>query len=234
MAGLRIHAWTLLLFVLHPGISLAAGEPAIEGQVTIVDHDGRPVPHHDDVVIFLDELEHPAPAAIPADTAVIRQRNKRFDPEIMPILAGTTVEFPNDDTVFHNIFSLSKIQPFDLGLYQQGASRSVTFSRPGLVKVYCNIHPQMIAYILVLPNLHFTMTDARGRFILPDVPLGKATVRSWYPRSREQAERAVIVAEGGIQDLQLNFVESLRFEIHDEAISIRHKNKWGQEYPAEY
>ena len=233
-AWVGVGMWTALLLVVCLHMSWAAPGPAIEGRVTIVDREGKPKPRHDVAVVFLDELEHPTRFAVPTQHAAIRQTNKRFDPEVLPILVGTTVDFPNDDTIFHNVFSLSKARPFDLGIYAQGTSRSVTFSQPGLVKVYCNIHPQMIAYILVLSNPHFTATDLQGRFVLPDVPLGEATVRSWYPASREQPEQKVVVTAQGIQDLNLNIVESLRFEIREETIAIQHKNKWGQDYPAKY
>ena len=226
--------WMVLLRVGCPGVSRAAGGPAIDGRVTIVGRDGTPKSRHDGAVVFLDELEHPTRAAVPTAHAVIRQTNKRFDPEILPILAGTTVDFPNDDTIFHNVFSLSKTRPFDLGMYAQGSSRSVTFDEPGLVKIYCNIHPQMIAYILVLANPHFTMTDQQGRFVLPDLPLGEVIVRSWYPQSREQPERKVVVEPQGIHDLNLHVVESFQFEIREETVSIQHKNKWGQDYPSKY
>lgn len=233
-ARLGLGAWTVLLLLACPNVSRAAGGPAVEGRVTIVDREGKPKPRHDGVVVFLDELEHPTRFSVPTEHAAIRQKNKSFAPEILPIVVGTTVDFPNDDTIFHNVFSLSKAKPFDLGIYVQGTSKSVTFSQPGLVKVYCNIHPQMIAYILVLSNPHFTMTDQQGRFVLPDVPLGTVRVRSWYPRSREHPERTVIVAAQGIQDLNLSVVESLRLEIREETISIQHKDKWGQDYPAKY
>ena len=226
--------WTVLLLLVCPSVSGAAGGPTVEGTVTILDREGKPKPHHEGVVVFLDELGHPTDVPAPTTHATIRQKDKRFDPEILPIVVGTTVDFPNDDTVFHNVFSLSKAKPFDLGLYEQGASKSVTFDQPGLVKVYCNIHPNMVAYLLVLANPHLTMTDQGGHFAIPGVPLGAATVRSWYSRSREQPDRKVVVTVQGVQDLNFTVVEGLRLEIHEENVSIQHKNKLGQDYPAKY
>ena len=224
----------LALVLLCPSISGAAGGPSVEGTVTILDREGTPKSRHDGVVVFLDALEH-APN-VPASTAhaAIRQQQKRFDPQVLPIVVGTTVDFPNDDTIYHNVFSLSKAKPFDLGLYEQGASKSVTFDHPGLVKVYCNIHPNMVAYILVLANPHFTMTDQRGHFAILDAPLGTATVRSWYPWSRERPERGIVVTSQGIQNLNFSVLESLYLEIREENVSIEHKNKLGQDYPAKY
>src|SRR5256885_13468033 len=100
-------------------------------------------------------------------------RENAFTPPVLPIMQGTTVEFPNDDPIFHNVFSLSKTKPFDLGLYKRGTNKSVTFDQPGLVKVYCNIHEKMIGYIAVLENPYFTLTDKEGKFKIADVPPGK-------------------------------------------------------------
>ena len=233
-AGVAVGLWTVLLLLVCPSVSGAAGGPTVEGTVTILDREGKPKSHHEGVVVFLDELAHPTDVPVPTAHATVRQRNKRFEPEVLPVVAGTTVDFPNEDTIYHNVFSLSKAKPFDLGLYEQGGSRSVTFDRPGLVKVYCNIHPNMVAYILVLANPDFTLTDSRGHFVIPDAPLGAATVRSWYPHSREQAERKIVVAAQGIQDLNFSLVEGLRLEIREESVSIQHKNKLGQDYPDKY
>jgi plastocyanin len=221
------------LLLACPSPSRAAEGPAVEGTVTVLDRNGTPKPQHNGVVVFLDELEHPA-APVPTAHAVITQKNKTFDPEVLPIVAGTTVDFPNNDTIYHNVFSLSKTKPFDLGLYEQGASQAVTFDQPGLVKVYCNIHPNMVAYILVLANPYFATTDAQGHFTIRDAPLGAATVRSWYPRSREQPERKIVVSAQGVQNLNFSMLENLRLEIREENVSIQHKNKFGQDYPAKY
>ena len=212
----------------------AADAPSIEGTVTIFEKPGTPKARNDGVIVFLDELEHPASPKMPEAHAVLRQSNKQFTPEVLPVVVGTTVEFPNKDIVFHNVFSLSRVKPFDLGLYAQGESRSVTFDQPGLVKVYCNIHPQMVASILVLANPYFAVTDAQGRFIISGMPVGKATVRSWYARSHSSPEREVTVTPEGIKDLNLALVENLRFEIQEETVSVEHKNKLGQDYPKRY
>lgn len=230
IGGLGLAIASLLL----SRVGLAADAPSIQGTVIILDREGKPKAHHDGVVVFLDELERPAPFVPPTAHAAIRQANKTFLPETLPIVVGTTVEFPNDDTIYHNVFSLSKAKPFDLGLYAQGESKPVTFDQPGLVKVYCNIHPDMVANILVLSNPHFIITEASGRFVIPDVPLGAATVRSWYARSREHPQAHIVVTAQGIQDLNFQVAEEVRLQIQEETIAVQHKNKWGQDYPAKY
>ena len=225
----------MIVFFCQSGIIAAAGGPAIEGTITILDREGNPKSDHSGAVVFLDDLENPPPEnpALPQKVS-IRQADKRFLPKVLPILAGTTVDFPNDDTVFHNVFSLSKAGPFDLGIYPQGTSKSVTFENPGLVKIYCNIHPQMTAYILVLANRHFTVTDQSGHFVLTDVPLGAATVRTWYPQAKENPQYKTRITDDGIRDINMTVIENLQMQIHEEMINIQHKNKFGQDYPAKY
>lgn len=224
----------LLAVFFEAGLSAAAG-PKIDGTIRILDRAGNPKSDQSGVVVFLDDLENP-PEESPAISAKvsIRQAGKQFLPKVLPIVAGTTIDFPNEDTVFHNVFSLSKTKPFDLGIYPQGTSKSVIFEKTGLIKIYCNIHPQMTAYILVLANRHFTMTDENGGFVLADVPLGAATIRAWYPKSRENPQYKIRITHEGIHNLDMTIIENLQLQIREETISVQHKNKWGQDYPTKY
>lgn len=121
----------------------------------------------------------------PAENPKIVQKKASFNPEILPVLAGTTVDFPNMDNIFHNVFSYSKIKPFDLGLYKSGATKSITFTKPGQVTVYCSIHRSMKADILILQNPYFAMPDAKGNFKITGVPEGKYTLVAWHDRFPE-------------------------------------------------
>ena len=233
--GVAVCGWVATMLVLGPSARGATpGEVTIEGTVTVLDREGKPKSHNDGVIVFLDDVEHPPAATPPGPHAVLRQVDKAFVPSVLPIVVGTTVDFPNNDTVFHNVFSLSKTQPFDLGIYEQGGSRSVTFDQPGLVKVYCNIHPQMVGHVVVLPTPYFAVTDAAGHFVIRQAPLGRATVRTWYPASRSWPEQTVAVTPQGVHDLQLRLLENVHLELREETITLEHKNKWGQAYPAKY
>lgn len=232
-----LNVWILLIFLmLSLGYAnLYADDISITGTVKIIDKNGAVKGDYSGVVVFLDEFEQPLRfPSPPSKPKTIQQVNKRFIPEVLAVVAGTTVDFPNNDTIYHNVFSLSKTQPFDLGLYSYGSSKSVKFDRLGLVKVYCNIHPQMLAYILVLANPYFTVTDSNGHFTLSNVPLGAVTIRTWYPRSQQFPEKRVVVTSQGINNLDLTLVENVQFQIQEETISIEHKNKWGQDYPEKY
>jgi plastocyanin len=110
---------------------------------------------------------------------VLDQRNLTFYPHVLAIRAGTTVDFPNSDRVFHNVFSFRDGKRFDLGTYPVGTMRPVTFDRPGVSRLFCNIHPNMAAYVVVLDTPYFSVTDKSGRFDIPDVPAGSYTVGAW-------------------------------------------------------
>jgi plastocyanin len=127
------------------------------------------------VVIYLDGQLPSTPV-----TASVEQKNRRFIPETLVVPVGSTVSFPNDDPVFHNVFSLSNPKTFDLGNYPKGRTRTVTFSKPGIVFVNCHLHPNMSAVIVVSPNRWSTKADGAGHFKLADVPPGKYTVIAWH------------------------------------------------------
>lgn len=140
------------------------------------------------VVVYLKPVDASAVSRLAASgqsrtiPPALRQRDERFSPHVLPIIAGTTVEFPNDDDVFHNVFSLSSARTFDLGRYARGSSRSVLFPNDGVVQVFCHIHADMSAFVLVLDNPHFVIPDAEGRFVLDGVPPGSYQLVAWHER----------------------------------------------------
>jgi hypothetical protein len=125
----------------------------------------------------------------------VRQRRETFVPHVLPVLVGTTVAFPNDDPFYHNVFSLSGAKTFDLGRYGTGASKSVRFDKAGVVQVFCHIHSDMRATVLVLANPFFTVPDSAGRYALDGVPPGEYRVVVWHERIRP-VTRAVTLAAG--------------------------------------
>ena len=129
------------------------------------------------VVIY---LEGPGLKAAAPERGTLTQKNRRFDPEIVVVPLGSTVSFPNEDPIFHNVFSLSRSKQFDLGYYPAGETRSVRFEKAGIVQIYCHIHPDMSAAIVVLPNAFWTRPESGGRFSLPDVPPGDYDLVAWH------------------------------------------------------
>jgi len=152
------------------------------------------------VYVFLkgDKLPYTAPKT----PKQIAQKNKQFGPRVLAVLRGTTVEFPNGDKIMHNVYSRSTVTPFDLGHYKQGESKSVTFNKVGVIDIYCNIHPDMAATVLVVDNNFLTGVTADGSFELKDVPPGNWEVVAWQPSS-PQASKPVAVKGGAAATVNL-------------------------------
>jgi plastocyanin len=129
------------------------------------------------------------------------QRNEAFVPHVLAITAGTTVEFPNSDRTYHNVFSLSKTKRFDLGRYAAGQSKAVRFDRPGIVRVFCDIHSHMNAFIVVFSHRFFALTDSDGRYRIDRVPSGAYTVVAWYEGQARESKVVTIPNEGGSVEL---------------------------------
>ncbi len=115
----------------------------------------------------------------PLTTAKVDQRDKTFTPHVSVVTRGTTVRFPNDDTVFHNVFAYFQAKKFDLGMYPRGTTKKVTFDKTGLVIILCNVHSYMSAYIMVVDTPYYAVSDDTGHFHLPNVPPGTYTLHGW-------------------------------------------------------
>lgn len=153
------------------------------------------------VVLYLQNA--PAADQAPAAHAAMTQDDERFTPHVLPVLRGTTVDFPNADDVFHNVFSLSSARTFDLGRYPKGSAKSVTFDRSGVVQVFCHIHSDMSAVVLVLESAFFAQPALTGRYVIADVPPGEYTVVGWHERIRP-VTRTVRVVAGETARLDFN------------------------------
>jgi plastocyanin len=125
----------------------------------------------------------------------MQQIGRRFSPDLLVVPVGSTVSFPNMDPIFHNIFSLSKPRTFDLGSYNKGETRTVVFPRPGVVEVYCHLHPNMEATILVTPNRWYARSNGTGQYKIPDVPPGRYIVVAWH-KSAGFLRKSVVVEAG--------------------------------------
>ena len=153
----------------------AAGTPAADLRGTARAGD-RPQPN---AVLWLEAPN--APPSHEARRPVLDQRNLSFSPHVLAVRVGTSVDFPNSDRVFHNVFSFRDGKKFDLGLYPVGVQKPVLFDRPGLSRIFCNIHPNMAAYVVAVDSPYFSVTDERGAFTIPLVPAGTFTYHAWRP-----------------------------------------------------
>lgn len=142
------------------------------------------------VVVFLDNV--PGSYSPPVEPIVLDQYSLRFVPHVLAVLVGTTVVFPNSDETRHNVFSSSPAKRFNLGMYPPGASRKVRFDQPGEVDLLCNVHPEMSAYVIVLQNPFFAVTNKDGRFVLPKVPPGSQVIKTWREGSKPVMKEIVV------------------------------------------
>src|SRR5207253_8126304 len=151
-------------------------------------------------VVYLESAPRGAFEQSEPGRAVMDQRNETFVPHILAITTGTTVDFPNSDRIYHNVFSFSKTKSFDLGRYAVGHSESVRFDRPGIVRVFCDIHSHMSAFILVFSHPFFAVTDDEGRYRIDGVPPGTYTVIAWNDRASFEP-KTVTVPDGAVAPL---------------------------------
>jgi plastocyanin len=151
-------------------------------------------------VVYLRDAK---PQAVSPMHAAIRQHHESFNPRVVAVTVGSEVEFPNDDSIYHNVFSLSRAKNFNLGRYPRGETRQVRFDKPGIVKVFCEIHSHMSATVMVLDHPWFAVPDEQGRFELPPIPAGLQSITAWHERLGDTTLRVRI--ESG-QTTTANFV----------------------------
>lgn len=190
----------------------------VAGKVELLEKGGKQAPDLSDVVVYLDGVKlKPDPAR-----ATMVMRGKAFAPHVVAVPVGGTVDFPNEDPIFHNAFSVSGENRFDLELYKRPKVGSWTFKAPGVVRVYCNIHPQMSAVVLVRDNPFFAKAARDGAFAIEGVPAGRYQLRAWHERAPEASQEVSVPAEGRtVAQLLLDAAGFRR---------VQHKNKFGKDY----
>jgi len=203
-----IFSIVILNFLYFPGQAFAGN---IKGTVKVK---GLRTPEN--ILVYLTKAP-PGAADLSKIKFVMDQRNLEFVPHVLPILVGATVDFPNNDKVNHNVFSMSRTKKFNLGSYPAGESKSVVFDKPGIVELRCDVHAEMAAYILVMKNPYFAVTDKQGHFEIPDSSIleqtglsglkdlasGKYFVKTWHEKLKTQ-KQAVTIPENGDVAIQLD------------------------------
>lgn len=209
-----------LLWALGATVPARAGE--LTGTVTVVDAEGKAQNPAGAIVYVVGFSEPPPKSAV-----TIEQRGRRFVPELVALTAGQEVNFPNRDAFLHNVFSSSSTRPFDLGSYKQGESKQKGFPKPGVVDVYCNIHPEMAATILVLPNRKFARVDGTGRYVIEGLPKGRWQAFAYVRLAAKPVSAPIEISEDGETTLDLTIARGA---------AAPHPNKYGEAYrdPARY
>jgi plastocyanin len=201
--------------------SLPLAAANVSGKVTFVTKRGQnPVPA--ETLVWIEPLNAKAPRSAPA-TFQITTRNKTLLPHVLAIPLGSTVVFPNDDPISHNLFSLSSNNAFDLGLYRKGAGKSMRFESPGIVNVYCNVHPNMSAVIHVMTTPYFAFADGNGNFTVTNVPAGKYRLVAWNEQGGQSEVPVEITAAAAPPPLTIT-LDSRNYR------ATQHMDKAGKPY----
>lgn len=216
----------LAAFVLSAVACLSAQDITFRGRVDVI-HRSRNKSGSADVVVWLTPMR-PGETAPPARVARLVQKDKRFSPHVIAIQVGSEIEFPNQDPFFHDVFSIYRGKPFDLGLYESGMSRKVHFSQPGVSYIFCNIHPEMSAAVVAVATPYFAVTAVDGSFQISHMAPGHYKMEIWHELTSESElaglARDVEVAAGSA---------AVVVTLHSSDISAPHLNKYGQDYSPE-
>jgi plastocyanin len=201
----RQYVWLLALGLTLAGAEVRGADPTAKGGIIkgVITVAGKPVA---DVVVSLESVPaQTAKAQLSAQPkkAVIDQKEMKFVPHVLPVQVGTTVDFPNHDTQWHNVYSKGGAKDFDLGLYPPGKTRSVTFDKAGVDRILCNVHPDMEAFVVVKEHPYFSGADKGGNYRLNTVPLGKYRIQVWHPQLSTSESGIEIVRDGEV--LEINF-----------------------------
>jgi len=213
-------SWGLIFLFAAAARASPVPSGRVEGRVTLLDN-GKARADASNVVVWVEAARSASPGSAPIPK--MTSNHKRFTPRVVAVEAGHAVSFPNEDPIFHNVFSVSGENRFDLGLYRSGRSKDRVFPSAGLVRVYCNIHPQMVGYVRVVDSSFSAVTGAAGSFAFDGVPAGDRVIRAWSEPGGETSA-PVVVRPGAAATVALTFdVSAFKPQPH--------KNKYGQDYP---
>jgi len=177
-------------------------------------------------VVWLSRSDAAQPRSSP-QRVQLRQKRKTFVPHVLVVQAGTSVDFPNDDPFFHNVFSLFEGKRFDLGFYESGSSRTVVFNRPGISYIFCNIHPEMSAVVIAVDTPYFGISDSKGVITIPNVPAGNYQFHVWdervLPDTLARLSRSIAISQSARSFGVIPLPEQRN-------LTRTHKNKYGQDY----
>lgn len=206
-----------------PPTAPAAAGGSVTGRVTVV-RKGSEMADGSNAVVWIEGLKKRASGASEAaNRAEMKSQGKKFVPRVVAVEKNGEVRFPNVDPIYHNVFSVSPSNRFDLGLYRSGGAREKRFDEPGLVRVYCNIHPQMVGFVMVVDSDFAAVTGPDGAFRFDGVPPGSWTVKAWHEEGGEGSAPAAVRA--GTDSPVAIRLDASAFKTEP------HKNKYGKDYP---
>jgi plastocyanin len=196
----------------------------VTGRISILERDNKPSTDLSDAVLWIETPHNWPQDSNPPRTLDITINDKIYAPRVVVGPVHSTVRFPNHDPFNHNVFSVSAPNSFDLGLFGRGEARGQTFAHEGLVRVFCNIHPRMVAYVVLVKNPFYTQPAADGSFTIANVPPGRYRLHAWHERIPNEVVQEVVVGPGGGAPVGIQLdARKYRFQ--------QHKNKFGKTYP---
>jgi plastocyanin len=203
-----------------------AQETTLTARVQVAGEKAQTSTHLQNVVVWLSPADsHTSVRSFPAGRLRLTQHHKSFEPHLLVVPVGAVVEFPNRDPFFHNVFSLFEGKRFDLGLYEAGTTRNVSFDRQGVSYIFCNIHAEMSAVVIALDTPYFGISNRSGEIVIPKVPLGRYTMKVWY--------EAALPATLDALTHEVNVTDAATLGVLEipAAVAVNaHKNKYGMDY----
>ena len=217
-----------LLLITMVSTLACAQEVTLSAHVKVLDSERKTeAPRAENVVVWLTPMEGgPPPTQALKQPPRLIQHKKSFVPHVLVVRVGSVVQFPNHDPFFHNVFSLFEGKRFDLGLYEAGTTKNVSFDRPGISYIFCNIHAEMSAVVIALDTPYFAVSDRKGEIILPQIPVGKYIMHVWHETAPQQSLEALT--------RELNVTDSSSslglIQVPAGPAVSAHKNKYGMDY----
>lgn len=203
---------------------LTAQDGTLRGKVNVL-HQFKKDSDSSGAVVWLTPYDSRR-LATPATVARLFQKNKQFLPHVLVVTVGTTIEFPNRDPFFHDVFSIYHGKPFDLGLYERGTSRRIALTRPGVSYIFCNIHPEMSAVVMVLQTPYFAVTGSDGGFQIAHLPPGSYRLEVWHELASDSEVASLS------RDVEISSGENAAalVTLHSSDATTKHTNKYGERY----
>src|SRR6266571_5158710 len=218
----------LVGIVLSMCAEVGAQEVTLSARIKVVDTEYKASSSHaQNVVVWLTPIGARAPAmSFSKQPLRLTQHNKSFEPHVLVVPVGSVVQFPNRDPFFHNVFSLFEGKRFDLGLYEAGSTRNVSFDRPGISYIFCNIHAEMSAVVIALDTPYFSISNRKGELVIPHVPPGRYMMRTWYETALMESLDAMT------REISVNENSSTLgvLEVPAGMAASAHRNKYGMDY----
>jgi plastocyanin len=212
--------------VLLASVGANAQEVTLTARARVLQDQHKESSHAENVVVWLTAVDGKPGARPPSQNLRLTQHNKSFEPHLLVVPVGAVVQFPNRDPFFHNVFSLFEGKRFDLGLYEAGSTRNVSFDRPGIAYIFCNIHAEMGAVVIALDTPYFAISNHKGEIVISHVPVGRYVMKVWYetaePPSLDAMTREITVSE---TSTTLGLLQ-----ISAAPAASAHKNKYGMDY----